>query len=75
MTIDEAIDIVRTGFISAISEDRTLMAEGLVLSSPIGLKNRRGERLIVKIKYMDFIKYRNKYGTDEKVEQTPNPHL
>lgn len=75
MTIDEAIDFVRAGFISTISEDRTFMAEGLVLSSPLGLKNRRGERLIVKIKYMDFVKYRNKYGTDEKVEQIPNPKL
>ena len=75
MTIDEAIEKVREGFVSEISEDRTLIAEGLVLSSPLGLKNRRGERLIVKIKYMDFVKYRNKYGTDEKVEQTPNPHL
>lgn len=75
MTIDEAIEKVREGFVSEISEDRTLMAEGLVLSSPLGLKNRRGERLIVKIKYMDFVKYRNKYGTDEKVDQTPNPKL
>ena len=75
MTIDEAIEKVRKGFVSAISEDRTLMAEGIVLSSPLGLKNRRGERLIVKIKYMDFVKYRNKYGTDDKVEQTPNPYL
>ena len=75
MTIDEAIDYVRAGFISTISEDRTLMAEGIVLTSPLGLKNRRGERLIVKIKYMDFVKYRNKYGTDDKVEQTPNPKL
>jgi hypothetical protein len=24
---------------------------------------------------MDFVKYRNKYGTDEKVEQITNPHL
>ena len=75
MTIDEAIEKVRKGFVSAISEDRTLMAEGIVLSSPLGLKNRRGERLIVKIKYMDFVKYRNKYGTDDKVEQTPNQYL
>lgn len=75
MTIDEAIEMVREGFISTISEDRTLMAEGLVLTSPLGLKNRRGERLIVKIKYGDFVKYRNKYGTDDKVEQTPNPKL
>ena len=75
ITIDDAIEMVRKGFVSTISEDRTLIAEGLVLSSPLGLKNRRGERLIVKIKYMDFVKYRNKYGTDEKVEQTPNPKL
>lgn len=75
MTIDEAIDFVRAGFISTISEDRTLMAEGVVLTSPLGLKNRRGERLIVKIKYEDFVKYRNKYGTNEKVEQISNPKL
>ena len=75
MTIDEAIDKVRSGFISAISEDRTFVAEGLVLVSPIGLCNRRGERLVVKIKTADFVKYRAKYGTDEKVEQIPNPKL
>ena len=75
MTIDDAIEMVRKGFVSTISEDKTLMAEGLVLSSPLGLKNRQGERLIVKIKYMDFVKYRNKYGTDEKVDQTPNPKI
>lgn len=72
MTIDEAIEKVRNGFISEIAEDRTLMAEGIVLSSPIGLRNKRGERLIVKIKYGDFVKYRNKYGTDDKVEQISN---
>lgn len=75
MTIDEAIEKVREGFVSEISEDRTLMAEGLVLSSPLGLKDRRGERLIVKIKYGDFVKYRAKYGTDEKVDQIVNPHI
>lgn len=69
MTIDEAIEKVREGFVSEISEDRTLMAEGIVLCSPLGLKNRRGERLIVKIKYMDFVKYRNKYGTDEELKK------
>ena len=72
MTIDEALDIVRKGFIDEIAEDRTFIAEGLVLSSPIGLKNRRGERLVVKIKYCDFEKYRNAYGTDDPVEQPIN---
>lgn len=74
MTIDEAIDIVRKGFIDEIAEDRTFIAEGLVLSSPVGLKNRRGERLVVKIKYGDFEKYRKRYGTDEPVEQPINEH-
>lgn len=27
------------------------------------------EKLIVKIKYADFVKYIDKYGTDDKVEQ------
>lgn len=73
MTIDQAIEKVRKGFIDEIAEDRTMIAEGLVLTSPIGLRNRNGQRLIVKIKYADFQKYRNKYGTDDKVEQIPNP--
>ena len=72
MTIDEAVQIVRNGFIDEIAEDRTFLAEGLVLSSPIGLKNRRGERLVVKIKYCDFEKYRARYGTDDPVEQPIN---
>lgn len=73
MTIDEAIEKVQKGFISSISEDRNLIAEGLVLKSPLGLRNRRGERLVVKIKHCDYDKYRKQYGTDEIVEQTPNP--
>lgn len=72
MTIDEALEIVRKGFIDEIAEDRTLIAEGLVLSSPIGLRNRRGERLVVKIKYCDFEKYRKRYGTDDPVEHPVN---
>lgn len=73
MTIDEAVEKVTSGFVSAISEDRNFIAEGLVLKSPIGLKNRRGERLVVKIKYGDYVKYRNMYGTDDIVEQEDNP--
>ena len=45
-----------------------------MLRTDLGLRNRRGERLIVKIKYEDFQKYRNVYGTDEPVEQIPNEH-
>ena len=71
-TLDEAIEYVRKGFKSRIAEDKDFIAEGLVLRTDLGLRNRMGERLIVKIKYEDFQKYRNVYGTDEPVEQIPN---
>ena len=74
-TIDEAIDYVRKGFRSEVAENPDVkMAEGLVLRTDLGLRDRMGERLIVKIKYEDFQKYRNVYGTDEKVDQIKNEH-
>lgn len=74
-TLDEAIDYVRKGFRSEVAENPDAkMAEGLVLRTDLGLCDRMGERLIVKIKYEDFQKYRNVYGTDEKVEQEKNMH-
>lgn len=74
-TIDEAIEFVRKGFTSKIAEDPNFLAEGLVLRTPMGLKNRRGERIIFKVKTCDFVKYRSQYGTDEKVEQIPNTYI
>jgi hypothetical protein len=71
-TLDEAIDFVRKGFKSTIAENTEYMAEGLVLRTDLGLRNRMGKRLIVKVKYEDFVKYRNVYGTDEKVDQPKN---
>ena len=72
-TLDEAIDYVRKGFRSKIAENPDAkMAEGLVLRPAFGLKNRMGKRLIVKVKYEDFQKYRQVYGTDEKVDQPVN---
>lgn len=74
-TLDEAIDYVRKGFRSKVAESPEVkMAEGLVLRTDLGLCNRMGKRLIVKVKYEDFQKYRNVYGTDEKVEQEVNTH-
>lgn len=70
-TIDEAIEFVRKGFKSTIAENKEYLAEGLVLTSPYGIKNRRGERIIFKIKHIDFAKYKARYGTDGPVEQTP----
>jgi len=74
-TIDEAIEYVRKGFKSTIAENKDYMAEGLVLRTPCGLLNRMGKRLITKIKYEDFEKYRKVYGTDDPVPQEKNPFL
>ena len=72
-TLDEAIDFVRKGFRSVVAENPEVkMAEGLVLRTDLGLRNRIGNRLIVKVKYEDFQKYRNVYGTDDPVEQPLN---
>ena len=70
-TIDEAIEYVKKGFNSNIAEE-THLAEGLVLRTPMGLKTRRGERIIFKVKTCDFIKYFNTYGTYDKVDQPKN---
>ena len=72
-TLDEAIDFVRKGFRSVVAENpEEKMAEGLVLRTDLGLRNRMGKRLIVKVKYEDFQKYRNVYGTDDPVDQPRN---
>lgn len=72
-TLDEAITFVRKGFRSRVAQNPDAkMAEGLVLRTDLGLRNRMGNRLIVKIKYEDFQKYIAVYGTDDPVEQTKN---
>lgn len=71
-TLDDAIAYVRQGFKSTIAEDKDFIAEGLVLRTELGLRNRMGKRLIVKVKYEDFEKYRKVYGTDDQVEQPVN---
>ena len=75
MTLDEAIALVRTGFKSKIAENKDFIAEGLVIRTEIGLRNRRGERIITKIKHCDFEKYKAVYGTLDPVEQHVNSHI
>jgi hypothetical protein len=75
MTLDEAIAMVREGFKSRISENKDFTAEGLVIRTEIGLRNRRGERIITKIKHCDLEKYKAVYGTLDKVEQHVNEHI
>lgn len=67
MTIPEAIDFVRKGFKSTIAENKDYNAEGLVLKAPYGLLRRNGERLITKIKTVDFKELERK-GRYEAVE-------
>ena len=52
--LDEAIEYVRNGFKSTIAHNKEYMAEGLVMKPKIELFNRRGERVITKIKHKDF---------------------
>ena len=72
-TIAEAIEFVKKGFKSRIAKaNPNYLAEGLVLRTPFGLKDRNGNRIIVKIKTCDWNKYYAKYGTYDKVEQETN---
>lgn len=50
----DAVELVKNGFISTISDNRQYMAEGLILKPEIDLFNRKGERIITKLKYKDF---------------------
>lgn len=52
-TLPEAVEYVRQGFNSTVAE-REHLAEGLVMRPATELFNRRGERVITKLKYSDF---------------------
>ena len=53
-TLDEAIEFVKTGFKSTISENPDYIAEGIVARPKVELLTRNGKRLITKIKHCDF---------------------
>ncbi len=52
-TLPNIIEYVRNGFNSTVAKD-THLAEGLVMRPGTELFNRRGERVITKLKYKDF---------------------
>ena len=62
MTLDEAIEKVKYGFLSQVSEDPTLEAEGVVLRAPLGILDRMGRRIITKVKTADFRDLEKKTG-------------
>ena len=51
-TLDEAIDLVKKGFNSKWGE---FLAEGIVARPRVELRTRRGDRIITKVKYRDFL--------------------
>lgn len=55
-TLLEAVEFARTGYKSVIAENTDLVAEGLILKPTTPLYNKRGERVISKIKFRDFKK-------------------
>jgi len=54
--LEKAIEFVKTGFKSTIAANKEYMAEGLIMKPPVDLFNRKGERVITKIKYKDFLR-------------------
>jgi hypothetical protein len=55
-TLFEAVEFARTGYKSVIAVNTELPAEGLIMKPATELFNRRGERVITKIKFKDFAK-------------------
>lgn len=53
-TLAECVEVARAGFKSRIASDAGYDAEGLVMRPTTTLFNRKGERVIAKIKHRDF---------------------
>lgn len=55
-TIEQAVQYVKTHPNSKVAEEhgKTYAAEGVVGRVPLGLKNRKGQRIMVKIKWVDM---------------------
>jgi len=54
--LEQAIEYVKKGFKSTIADNKDYIAEGLIMKPKIELFNRKGERIITKIKHKDFSK-------------------
>lgn len=55
-TLLESVEFARQGYVSTIAHNKSYMAEGLIMKPSVELFNRKGERIISKIKYRDFQK-------------------
>lgn len=54
-TLLQAVGYAKTGYKSVIAHNKEYLAEGLIMKPSIDLFNRRGDRIVAKIKYKDFI--------------------
>jgi hypothetical protein len=54
-TVYDAVALVKEGFQSRCATDQTLIAEGIVFRPKVELFDRRGQRIISKLKVKDFI--------------------
>ena len=61
MKLSEAMEYVKHGFDSTVSK-LPVQAEGLILKTKSGLLARNGERIITKLKTIDFTNYIEAYG-------------
>lgn len=50
----EAVEYVKQGYKSTIAHNKDYIAEGLIMKPSVELFNRKGERIVSKIKYKDF---------------------
>ena len=70
MTLREIENLVRSGFTTKFegASDPTLIEEGIVARPTIPLNNGRGNRIIIKVKYCDYVEYDTvrKEFTDEE---------
>ncbi len=53
--LEQAVEYVKNGFKSTIAHNKEYTAEGLIMKPITELFNRRGERIITKIKHKDFL--------------------
>lgn len=68
LTLDEAEDMVTKGFPTRENaKDPTLLEEGIVARPKIPFKDTKGNRVIVKLKHCDYVKWKNAFvaGTQE----------
>ena len=66
-TLDQAEDMVTKGFPTREkAKDPTLLEEGIVARPKIPFKDTKGNRVIVKLKHRDYVKFKNAFDAGTK---------